>query len=85
MSACSSCDRFAPASVSNPKQKYGTSYHHAQKKLTANKTATKKRIVHHKDGSIWAKGKMVGKLPAGLLGMVSKKRLDNALWKFQKR
>jgi antitoxin component YwqK of YwqJK toxin-antitoxin module len=35
------------------------------KKLTINKTRTKKHIVHHKDGSIWAKGKMVGKQPDG--------------------
>ena len=35
------------------------------KNLTGKRTATNKRIVHHKDGSIWAKGKMVGKLPDG--------------------
>ena len=35
------------------------------KKLTAKSTATKKHTGHHKDGSLWAKGKMVGKLPDG--------------------
>jgi antitoxin component YwqK of YwqJK toxin-antitoxin module len=35
------------------------------KKLTKNRTTTKRRIVHHKDGSVWAKGKMVGSVPNG--------------------
>ena len=35
------------------------------KKLTKNRKATTKRIVHHKDGSVWAVGKMVGSVPDG--------------------
>lgn len=35
------------------------------KKPTKNRTATSKRIVHHKDGSLWAKGKMAGSVPDG--------------------
>ena len=35
------------------------------KKFTAKRTETSQRTVYHKDGSIWAKGKMEGKLPDG--------------------
>jgi antitoxin component YwqK of YwqJK toxin-antitoxin module len=35
------------------------------KKPTKNKVATTKRIVRHKDGTVWAKGKMAGSVPDG--------------------
>jgi antitoxin component YwqK of YwqJK toxin-antitoxin module len=35
------------------------------KRPAQSKTAAKKRIVRHKDGSVWAKGKLVGSTPDG--------------------
>jgi len=35
------------------------------RKLTANRTHAARRTIHHKDGSIWAIGEMLGELPEG--------------------
>ena len=47
-----------------PQQKFWRKHIIMPKKVTNNKKATK-RIVHHKDGSVWAKGKMLGNVPDG--------------------